>query len=94
MYCALDIFNTAFFSVVPSVTATVDKLLMFDPITELADKRSLFRLDDLSETETAMLFPDTADKIVASAVDVGMAEMLRPDILPDVHDVIASPKAV
>ena len=41
-----------------------------------------------------MLFPDTAVKIVASAVDVGMAEMLRPDILPDVHDVIASPKAV
>jgi hypothetical protein len=40
VYCALDIFNTAFFSAVPSLTATDDRLLMFDPITELADAKS------------------------------------------------------
>jgi hypothetical protein len=67
---------------------------MFDPITELADAKSLFRLDAVSETETAMLLPETADKIVASDVDVGIADNLRPEIFPDVHDVIASPKAV
>ena len=94
MYCALDIFKTAFFCAVPSVIATLNKLLIFDPIIELADARSLFRLDDVSETETAILLPDTADKIVVSAVDVGTAEILTPEILPAVQEVIASPKAV
>ena len=94
MYCALDIFNTAFFSKVPSLTATDDRLLMLDPITELADAKSLFRLDAVSETETAILLPETADKIVVSEADDGIADIFRPEIFPDVHDVIASPKAV
>ena len=90
----LDIYSTDFFSAVPSVTATDNKLLALDPITELVAARSLLRLAAVSETDTVILLADAVVKMDVRAVDDGIADTLMPDIFAAVQAVIASPRAV